>query len=129
MSTLQNLFCAWYFYGSSYCITQVPNYKERKLSIATALLPRQSSHCRLKIKISDILLHSLLTKPQEFNMRKYFRKLRTKKVCKIPDISITVSHNETSRCKDIDKSYLREIPLYSRRNNTQQSENLFDFIL
>jgi len=97
------------FYGSSDCITQVPNYKERKLSVATALLPRYSPHCRLKIKISDILLHSLLTKPQEFNVRKYFRKQRTKKVCKTPDISITVSHNERSRCKDVDKSYLREI--------------------
>lgn len=42
-------------------------------------------------------------------MRKYFRKQRTKKVCKTPDISISVSHNERSRCKDVDKSYLREI--------------------
>ena len=42
-------------------------------------------------------------------MRKDFRKLRRKKVCKNPDISNTVSHDKRWRCKDVDKSYLRGI--------------------
>lgn len=56
-----------------------------------------------------------------------FRKLRTKKVCRNPNTN-TLSHDKRSRYETSEILHQRNLSC-SRRNNTQQPENLFEIVL
>lgn len=78
------------------------NHMAKLLVVKTSLRRTRLQQIQDQSSKLDILYRSPLNKTcMSLIIRKDFRKLRTKKVCKNPNISNTLRHDKRSRCKNL----------------------------